>query len=432
MSNEPGSKIKFDKVSAKSIASALVAEQLDPNGETEVIAKRLAAHYVKTDGAGEMYACTECEAPFPGRVKACCPFCAIDDDGNAVDTTPETFGAPAEWISKMPAEPGAPDAKTKKIEERAKKKEEAKVAKQPKPAKAPPKPKEPDVIDAVVENTTEGKAREEEVRKDALSKRDERKAALAAGQSELDAAVTNVVRLKSDVAHGYWQLGKELQAIYDKQLWKQRLDAEGKPGVYKTSGFDAFVREECGFTAASAYQIMDVAKHFSEEQVRAFGHSKLGLVLKAPSQEQARVLEEGVRAGKTANEIREMVDAAKKSSAPETKPSRDGSTRGGKREGAGRPAKVLSVPGGPPPEKTTKRDVITIASIPKRQKVAIMAKPSKRGEVPKPAKRIADEPYFTIEFENDVVLKVSLSLNPAGELVAICEARREKDDDGEE
>lgn len=421
MANDQISKIKMEKCNAVSIAACLVAEGSDPAGELDVMVPRLAKHFMKTD-PGDLFECSECNAPFPGRIQACCPFCAIDDDGNAVEgVTPQTFGAPEG--AAAPVDAGEPDAKTKKIQERAKKKAEADAAKKTKPAPKAPEPTAP-VIDAVIEEQTTEKAKDDDAKSAALAKREEKAKLARAGEVELDAAVTEIRQLKSDVAHSYWELGKKLQEVYDRQLYKQRLDEEGKPGAYKTSGFDAWVREEIGFTVASAYQIMDVAKHYSEQQVKAFGYAKLGMVLKAPEAAQAKILVEQVEKGATWREVRAAVEKARVDNPTEHKPARDGTARGSNTNG-GRKPKVLAVPGGPPPEKTTKRDTITIASIPKRQKIAILAKPAKKSDVPLPAKKLTDEPYFTLEFENDVVLKVTISQNAKGELQAICEAKRE-------
>lgn len=425
MANDQISKIKTEKINAQSIAACLLAEGLDPVGEIDVTMPRLAKHFMAKD-PGDLFECSECNAPFPGRIKACCPFCAIDDDGNLVENvTPQTFGAPADV--QAPTNAGEPDAKTKKIQERAAKKAAAAQAKKPNPAPKTPEPSAP-VVDAVIEEQAKEKAKDETAKSAALAKREEKTKLARAGEEELDKAVAEIRALKSDVAHSYWELGKKLQEVHDRQLYKQRLDEEGKPGVYKTSGFDAWVREEVGFTVPSAYQIMDVAKHYSEAQVKAFGYAKLGLLLKAPEAAQAKILAEKVEQGATWREVRMAVEESRKADPNARRPARDGSARGSNTNG-GRKPKVLSVPGGPPPEKTTKKDVITIASIPKRQKVTIYAKPEKRGAEPKPAKKLTDEPYFIIAFENDVSMKVTLSQNAKGELQAICDAKREDDDE---
>jgi hypothetical protein len=424
MSNtvEPGKSIDLSKVSARSIAACLVAEGLDPAGEIEDTAKRLAKHFAMKDDGEDFYMCTECKAPFPGRFTVCCPFCAIDDDGKLVEgVLPSTYGASPEDDAKMPVEPGvAVDEKTKKIQERAKKKKEAVEAKQPKPAKPAPVPTMP-VIEAVIEPTREEKAKDEEKRVIALAKREEKIKLARAGEADLDAAVEEIRRLKSGVATAHWELGRKLLEVYDSQLYKQRCDADGKPGVYKTAGFEGWVRAECGFTVANAFLIMDVAKHFTREEVEVFGYSKLGLALKAPTPEQTKLLVEAVKSGGTYQEIKQAVEKMQAEN-PVRRAARDG-TRRGQNINSGR-KKVLAVPGGEVPDKLKKHNVISIATIPKRQRIAIMAKPAKRGEAPRPAKKLTDEPFFTMEFENEVVMKFTISHNAQGELQVICEAKR--------
>lgn len=419
-------KIKSEKIDARSVAACLVAEGLDATGEVDVLVERLQKHFLVKD-AGDLFECSECSAAFPGRIKACCPFCAINDDMEHVDATPQTYGAPPE--SKAPETPGEPDEKTRKIQERARKKAEAAEAKKAKAPPAPaPKPTEP-VVEAVVEPARAEKEKDEAAKTTALAKREEKAKLARAGEQELDAAVSEIRRLKSDIALNYWHLGRKIHEVFEKSLWKQRLDEEGKGGVYKTSGFDGWVKEETGFTVTSAYEIMEVSKHYTESQVRAFGYAKLGMVLKAPPEAQAKLLAEKVEAGASWREVRAAVREAQAASPQEPKPARDGTMRGKGGAQRAREPRPLTIPGGPAPEKTTKKDVITIASIKRRQKIPVMAKPAKRGDAPKPAKRLADEPYFTIEFENEVVLKVTIAQNPAGELVAHIDARREDEDE---
>ncbi len=226
-----------------------------------------------------------------------------------------------------------------------------------------------------------------------------------AAAPELDRAVTRVKELKGAAAVGYWALGAYIKVeIFEKQLWKQRTDAAGKV-AYKTGGFEAFVRTELGMTVQNAYKLMDVAAHFDEEQVRKFGTSKLALVLRAPKEDQDRILagiESGALKGVNAGTLKGEVNKARAAK---------GETR---RETGRKPT-----PAGKKPKMK-----ITIASLEGRKKIELFVKPEKRSDDPKRAKRIGDHPVGTLELENGVIQHFTLQANAAGELELIIVTKR--------
>lgn len=117
---------------------------------------------------------------------------------------------------------------------------------------------------------------------------------------DLDHAVARVRVLKTDAAASMWALGAVIADIKAKQLWKLRNEADRDIPAWKT--WDAFAHHELYMTPKNANALAEIAERFTEKQVRAFGTTKLGLILQAPPRAQAE-LEVKVAEGATKREI---------------------------------------------------------------------------------------------------------------------------------
>lgn len=220
----------------------------------------------------------------------------------------------------------------------------------------------------------------------------------------LDAAVADVQRLKEASSVSAWQLGKRIRDVFEGQLWKLRVDADGKP---RYKGFDAFVAHELGFTPTNAYKLMDLSKTFAEDDVRKFGTSKLGLLIEAPKEDQARIKEQ-IEKGASKREVEREVRKAKKEK--------------GHRRDTGR----KKTPAGT--RKPAARATITVANITGRKTVKLFKKPASRTQDPSEfvrAKKVGDLPWGKMELENDVTMYFSVQENAAGELQLVVETKRE-------
>ncbi len=233
-------------------------------------------------------------------------------------------------------------------------------------------------------------------------------------ERDLDGAVTEVQRLKGEGAVAMWKLGQYMQDhIYNVQLWKLRSE-DGKP---RYKNVDAFCAAELGMTPQNAYKLMSIAKTFSEPQVRAFGTSKLGLLLEAPKEEQPKIqkrMEEGElrthreveSAVRTAN--REIAGADEDGKKKPKKKARDGSLRGA----SPGPTKASA--------KAAANKQITIAKILGSESIKLYKKPANtRNYDPKDlvrAKKVGDQPFGEMQLTNEVTMYFTVVQSPAGEL----------------
>jgi len=231
---------------------------------------------------------------------------------------------------------------------------------------------------------------------------------------ELDAAVSEIRTLQSDGAVAMWRLGERIKHLYDKQLWKQRVEqpAKGAPKqVYKS--FDKFCHEELGMTPASAYSVMDVAAHFEEKQVAALGTSRLALVLQAPEPQQPKLLKK-VEEGATWRELKQEVSAIKKKSG-HRRPPRAGAKANRNTEAASKA------------RTTTAAKQITVAKLLGRETVKLYCKPTtKKFEIDdlKPAKKIGDAPYGRLELINGVLQEFFVQQGSDGSIKLIVHTSR--------
>ena len=216
-------------------------------------------------------------------------------------------------------------------------------------------------------------------------------------EKDLDVAVHEVQLLKIRASQGAWELGRKMADIFDRQLWKLRIDEKGKP-KFRTQ--ESFCFEELGFTPTHAWKLINVAKNFTADDVQQFGTGKLGLVLQAPEGIHPHLVE-NVKAGASKAEIAAEVRAANKGRAAQH---RDGSSAGpkaGELTKAGVPAKKRGRKPGP----VTK---ITVAAIEGRQTVmlytsaSVLAASGDRKGWEK-ATKVSQSPTCTVELENGVV-----------------------------
>ncbi len=236
---------------------------------------------------------------------------------------------------------------------------------------------------------------------------------------ELNKSVESIAAAKGMAAKSHWVIGKLIAENYDKALWKLRVGHDEKP-LYKS--FNSFCENELKISAAHAYNLMDIARAFTEEQVTKFGPSKLGLVLQVPPEDQAKLLEQAAGASKRELEkkVKETKEKNKKegkaTSAPKEGRKKDVSKATAKSGATGK--------GAPTKTGTSKKDIITIASIVGSKTVKLFATPAKKGDPAKEAKKLADDPWGRLELENNVEMFFKVKTNPAGQLILQVATRR--------
>ena len=100
-----------------------------------------------------------------------------------------------------------------------------------------------------------------------------------------------------------WELGIEVQRLYESQLWRQRSKTDGAE-AYTSWGH--FCEQELAISNAYSYRLMDVSAKFTREQVRDLGPTKLAMTLKVPEIARIQMLE-AAASGATVTQLRDMV-----------------------------------------------------------------------------------------------------------------------------
>lgn len=105
---------------------------------------------------------------------------------------------------------------------------------------------------------------------------------------DLDTSVQKINALKGEMATNYYTLGVLLRDVEEKSLWALRKKKDGQ-GKYKD--FSAWARHEVKLGRTQAMKCISVAEHFSEDDVRKIGHTKLAIALQVPAAERPKLLE---------------------------------------------------------------------------------------------------------------------------------------------
>ena len=193
-------------------------------------------------------------------------------------------------------------------------------------------------------------------------------------QDDLDQNVNEINVLKTRIAENYYELGVALRNNEEKCLWALRKKPSGEP---KYKNFEAWVRNEVKMGRTQAMKCISVVEHFTEEDVKRIGHTKLAIALQVPQQYREAIVE---RAEQGASK-RELEQA------------------------------VAEIKGKP------KSSTITVALALVDQFIPMMARPDSFDAESEPACCIADEPWCSEELSNGVVQSFRVLENSDGNLV---------------
>ncbi len=151
--------------------------------------------------------------------------------------------------------------------EPSKESKESKESKDPEPPKEsePPKDPDPDPDPEVLD--------EEETR-------------LVAARHDLDQRIERITELKRDIAGKGWDLGREILAIFETELWKVRGHAS----------FKAFVEADLSIGRSLAYDLMTASEQFKRADFLAVGQSKIVMIARLPAGQRQEALE-GAKSG---------------------------------------------------------------------------------------------------------------------------------------
>lgn len=207
-----------------------------------------------TTSPGDLGECDECSAA-SSLDDEFCPFCGVGQDG-----------------AKAP--PPAPSQKIVKVARGLKRKDA------PEPSV--------EVIDVVPEKTKPAQVVEPT-------------------EADLNRRVKDIIALKVGAEASAWLLGRKIQELFDLKLWRARPHSEKDGPAYRS--FNQFVAEEIDISGQHAYRLMDVAKSFSEEQVKRIGSTKLLQVLRLDEGDRAKLVHDIQKDELSVSEVRKLVDA---------------------------------------------------------------------------------------------------------------------------
>lgn len=411
---------KLDADTMKAFAAENGIE-INADGTPEQIAMTLAVHFKDTVLAENQVLCDNCRGVSSADLDAC-PFCGdegeVDDEeapGVAAAAPSESLieTAPEEEDDEEMEEPGDP---TPGEDETDEDEEEAEVE-----AAADESDGEAEEVKATPTATTKkgkGKMATTEVTNGA-GKKGAAKGGLAkvsGGLStrDLDKAIAEVSRLKTEGVVAYWDLGRKVLEINEKGLWKLRTDDAGKA---KYKSFDAFVHHELGMSPAHAYNAIECARGYeSAEAIREIGStSKAVLLLKAPEPARKEIAAK-IKAGATKKEVESAVKESRK------------------KHGSPKKDKAHAKAGAKSGEAKTKaaaRDAkVSVTSFEGTKTIALYKKPATMkgldlSELAR-AKSIGDQPFGRYEMANGLVQYFFVGKKESGELVLKIQTVREE------
>jgi hypothetical protein len=377
--------VSLTKVDKKHLNEVATSLGIEPDGLSRTV-EAVAMAFAKTGGK-DLMVCNICGGASPKDLLSC-PFCNDGEEETiepAILVEPEPLAATDIDATKM--EEGivfdgteSPEQleKVRKLFGKNAAKVEAKKGKAPKAAKA-------EMV--VASSATTG----------ALVTAAQAVEVLGPGERDLDAAVVRINTAKVLTAAGYFQLCKEIAIVQASQLWKARTQ-DGKP-KYKTWG--DFVQVELEMSKSTAWAMANVAEKYTLEQVKSIGQKKCELLLTAPKEAQAELLDAAARGEsvrKLEGKIREM-----------------NLSRPGKR---GRPQK--------PAKAEERKNELTIATLVGAKHALAFYEPgTKKDEEPKPAKKVKDGCWTFLNLPNGVQLTMRIVGIEAGKPKLLFAAKRE-------
>lgn len=355
--------------------------------------------------------CTTCGGESPGVLSEC-PFCGDSDTldppaGTTAETTGEASAEAPPSEPEPPAEepPEAPEPPPEEPKQAAtklngktpakkrssvkngatKKKASARKSKATKAEDTKDKPIRAEVVD---EGVVEGRTTADPT---VLVTATAPTVLAKYKEGDLNRSVAKCYGYMTKATLECWKLGVELNHLHGTNMYLLAKYDDGKP---KWVNFKVFVKDEFGFSSKQAYNYMAVAEHFTEEQVREVGATKLLVALKVPEDVRQQILK-AASDGDTMATLSAQANALLEKNAP---------------------AK-------PPPVGKQLTAIIAMGLMEEPMFKAPTV-PGKVGKKTKPATAINDEPFAVFQLENGVEATFQVLKNAKGDLVASLAFRR--------
>lgn len=221
-------------------------------------------------------------------------------------------------------------------------------------------------------------------------------------EADLNRRVKEIVALKAGAEASAWLLGRKIQELYDLKLWRARPHADKDGPAYRS--FNQFAAAEVDLSGQQAYRLMDVAKSFTEEQVKKIGSTKLIQVLRLKEDDRAKLLHDIQKESLSASEVRKLVKA-----------------KDPDRRETGRAQTPPGQPGHNATERKFPEGSVATAFAKKTYDLQTYSKPTGwEKDMPFPpeeatkAKTLTDVPFVVFDLLNDVRLQITALESPTG------------------
>lgn len=224
--------------------------------------------------------------------------------------------------------------------------------------------------------------------------------------ADLNRRVKDIVALKAGAEASAWLLGKRVGELFDLKIWRARTGEKGKPAY---ANFGQFVKAEIDLSSSQCYRLIDIAKGFTEEQVRKIGSTKLNHVLRLKVEDRSPLVGRIQRENMSVAEVRDFV-RAKDTTRRET-------------------GRQQIPPGQPGANRKFPEGTVATAVAPGERYVNLYKK-AHTGELPEgfpsdqePARSVDDVPFGVLDLPNNLRLEFQLISGDAGLVLSIATRR---------
>lgn len=406
---EEQKELDLSRVNQAVMVKYLAIAELSTEGTLEELAARLQQQQ-QTLPNDQLADCNDCFGVSDLRAPECV-FCGAGGmelpDGTRVEPPPQPAAAKPAPAAKAPAP--APS----------------------RPANQPPPPPPPEAAAGNVTNirkagkaspaTTKAKPSQASTELDAYSKK---------GEAALDKRIKAFEAIQKKQVVNYYELVVEMKGIFDERLWTQRLGEDGKQ---KYKGWNQFVVAELGVEANYSYALMDIVKSYTIEQFEAVGIKKLRLILQLPKELRGEMADRAAQENLPFSQVSEEV---KRLAGPRRGPEETGRTgfgsggaggSSGTRKGKGKSGTGRKRKGVAAAVPELKKGELTAVLTMGRQKLPLFARSKKKGDEPRRALKITDEPWAELSLPGGVVQYFRLVQDAKGLAIQV-ETRRQEED----
>jgi hypothetical protein len=352
--------IDLKKIDQKIVRASAKRFEVKANGSLATLVKDLKSKLEESDG--DVGLCSVCGAPWPSELDSC-PFCGETDNESRGSEEAESEASSVMGGTASEEPPESPSAMVR-------------VDRAP--------------LGALGGGHPDGRVSGPQT------------------EADLDSAVAWINVGKTQASKGMFQVIVTLKRVIDTNLWKLRTDEKG--GVLYKS-WTEFANKELEMSRTYAERLLKVEKEFGRQLIEELGVNKLIVVVQAPADKKAELLEKA-RAGVSRARLQQA--------------SKELNAAAGKNPGRG---KATAAPAKKPerklPEPKVDPETVTILTTLGKKHSVKLFRPKKEKGSWVPAKKLEDGPFGWMDFPNGQRLTFQLGKLPGGQLVLAVVAKRE-------